>query len=279
VDCSGPRPLDWLNPTLAVCRGIVDRGVHQADLKPINGGRELVTDVDLQVERVLTRAIHSRLPEAAIVSEESAFSPSVLDDADTCFVIDPIDGTDELAAGRPGFSISVAEDRHGSPAAAVVDFPRLDVRFAGALGSGTCLDQRLVQLEAPGGIRGARIAVSATQRRNGRLQPVWAGIGTAETVPIPAFTPKFAAVLSGECVAAVHLPVDDRRTHVWDYAGVAILLAAAGGVFTSWTGQDLLRARPLVHVGGWIAAATPRVAEEIRATLQPVVDRLSRAAR
>jgi fructose-1,6-bisphosphatase/inositol monophosphatase family enzyme len=85
-------------------------------------------------------------------------------------------------------------------------------------------------------------------------------------------------VLSGECVAAVHLPVDDRRTHIWDYAGVAMLLVAAGGVFISWTARDLLRARPFVHVGGWIAAATPRVAVEIRATLQPAIDRLPGSA-
>jgi myo-inositol-1(or 4)-monophosphatase len=274
MDCSGPQPLDWLNPTLAVCRGIVEYGVHRADRKPVDSGRELVTDVDLQIERALTSAIRSRLPDAAIVSEESPFSPSVLDDADTCFIIDPIDGTDELAAGRPGFSISVAEYRHGSPVAAVVDFPRMAIRFAGAVGSGTCLGDRPVRLETPTGINGARVAVSATQRRDSRLQPVWSGIDTTETVPISAFTPKFAAVLRGDCVAALHLPVDDRQTHIWDYAGVATLLAAAGGIFTNWNGQDLLRARPLVHVGGWIAAATPQLADEIRAAVRPAIHRL-----
>ena len=64
-----PLPLDWLGPTLDACRGIVTAGVHQFQDKPSEGGRETVTDVDIQIERTLTTAIHERVPSATILTE------------------------------------------------------------------------------------------------------------------------------------------------------------------------------------------------------------------
>ncbi len=269
-----PLPLDWLRPTLDVCRAIVECGVHELHTKPSDGGREVVTDVDLQVERTLTAAILYRVPTAAILSEETSSSPQLVDEAETCFVLDPIDGTEEMVAGRPGFSISVAQYRRGSPQAAVVDFPRMDARLEGAVGAGVWVGGHPARLQRVARMEGARIAVSVGQHGDPRLRPVWDVMSMAELVPTPAFTPKFAAVLRGECTMAMHLPVDDRQTHIWDYAAVAMLLVEAGGAFVSWTGEDLLQARPFVHVGGWIAAADVRLARVVRDVVLPKIEQL-----
>jgi hypothetical protein len=65
----------------------------------------------------------------------------------------------------------------------------------------------------------ARIVVSATQRRAEELHAAWARLKVAEIRPVSAFTPKFVPLLLGECDAAIHLPVDDRETFVWDLYG------------------------------------------------------------
>jgi fructose-1,6-bisphosphatase/inositol monophosphatase family enzyme len=120
--------------------------------------------------------------------------------------------------------------------AGVLDYPHRDVRLVAARGKGAWANGRRADLWQAVRPEGARIAVSASQLRAPRLQPVWSRLPRSELVPTPAFTPKFAAMLLGDCSAAIHLPVDDRRTFLWDYAAAAMLLAEAGGVFVDWNG-------------------------------------------
>src|SRR3954470_18851755 len=129
--------LEWLRPELDRCRALIAEHKSPKRWTKSEGGRnELVTEIDVAVERLLINAIRQRVPDAAILSEESNPDPSALEQ-DTCFVIDPIDGTRELAEGRPGFAISIALFRNGQPNAAVLDLPAYDQRFRGAVGDGS----------------------------------------------------------------------------------------------------------------------------------------------
>jgi fructose-1,6-bisphosphatase/inositol monophosphatase family enzyme len=166
--------LEWLRPELDRCRALIaDHKSPRRWTKSMQGRRELVTEVDLAIERLLIDAIRERLPDAAILSEESNADPSALEQ-DTCFVIDPIDGTEEFAAGRPGFGISIALFESGRPAAAVLDMPAHDWRFECAAGAGASLNGKgKIRLSPVDALAEARIAVSATQYRMDSLRPFW----------------------------------------------------------------------------------------------------------
>lgn len=249
------RGLEWLDPAIDRCRDLIARRtqVRQWTKPSAHGGSgELVTEVDLEVEALVVEAVHQRLPHAAILSEESSPHPSALA-AEICVVIDPIDGTDELVAGRPGFAISIALLERGRPVAAVLDMPAQNCRFHGTDGAGTTLNGKPVDLSPVKDLNRARLAVSATQRRNESLQGFWDTIGAVALVPTPAFAAKLAAVLAGDCDAALYLPVNPHPTAVWDYAAPAFLLAEAGGWFGSIDGVDLLQQRPVLYTGGWVA--------------------------
>jgi myo-inositol-1(or 4)-monophosphatase len=247
--------LDWLRPELDRCRELIARqsAPRRWTKSSAHGATELVTELDLAIERLLIDAIHDRLPTATYLSEESYPDPSALE-SDVCFVIDPIDGTEELAAGRPNFAISVALFCHGRPTAAVLDLPAHDQLFDCAVGTGARLNDTAVELSRVESISEARIAVSATQLASADLQPFWGSVDAAALVPTPAFAAKFAAVLAGNCDAALNLPVRPHRTAISDYAASALLLAEAGGRFASINGANLLRERPLDYTGGWLAS-------------------------
>jgi fructose-1,6-bisphosphatase/inositol monophosphatase family enzyme len=267
-----PLPLDWLDPTLDRCRLAIERGVDRSWQKSSSGtDPATVTNLDLEVEDILVAAIQDRFPEAKVVSEERHPEPSALG-APLCFVIDPIDGTEELLSGRSGFSISVALFEGSQPNAAVLDFPARAHRFQCGTGKGAWLEESPVFLRQSRVLDSARIAVSATQRRAPELESIWAGLKTAEFLPVPAFTPKFVSLLLGECDAAVHLPVDDRATFLWDYAAAAMLLSEAGGKFQTWAGETLLQELPAKFTGGWLAAATSELLAELRRVLQAALD-------
>jgi myo-inositol-1(or 4)-monophosphatase len=244
-----------LRPHLDECRRLIAgrRSLSRWTKATTREPAETVTDIDVEVERLLVGAIRRHDPEAAIVSEESAGEAGALSH-DACYVIDPIDGTDQLVGGESGYAISVALLQAGQPAAAIVDMPALDRRFECGPEQPTALNGREVTLHHLQDIRDAHLAVSATQRRNERLQPFWQQLGAAAVVPTPAFAAKFGAVLAGDCDAALVLDVHPLRTALWDYAAPAILLARAGGVFMDLNGEDLLRKRPWAYQAGWFAS-------------------------
>ena len=259
--------LEWLRPELDRCRALIaDHKSPRRWTKTEQGRSELVTEVDLAIERLLIDAIRQRLPDAAILSEESNADPSALEQ-DTCFVIDPIDGTEEFAAGRQGFGISIALFERGRPTAAVLDMPAHDWRFECAVGAGASLNGKGIRLSPVGALAEARLAVSATQYGMDSLRPFWDGVGAAGLIPTPAFTPKFAAVLAGECDAALYLPIRPHRTAIWDYAAAAQLLSEAGGWFGATDGTDLLEALPFEYSGGWVAAP-PSLRDQLLAVAQ-----------
>jgi fructose-1,6-bisphosphatase/inositol monophosphatase family enzyme len=113
--------------------------------------------------------------------------------------------------------------------------------------------------------------VSATQYGMDSLRPFWDGVGAAALIPTPAFTPKFAAVLAGECDAALYLPTRPHRTAIWDYAAAAQLLSEAGGWFGAADGTDLLEALPFEYSGGWVAAP-PNLRNQLLALAQRLRD-------
>jgi myo-inositol-1(or 4)-monophosphatase len=265
VPVSPPVDLGWLRPELDACRELIaSHATPKRWTKPSShGDAEAVTEIDLAVERLLIDAIGARVPTATFLSEESHPDPVALA-SDTCFVIDPIDGTDELAAGRPNYAISIAVFQHGRPAAAVLDLPAHDQGFECSVRTRAQLNGAPVKLSRARRVSEARVAVSATQLSAPRLRPFWTGIGAAELRPTPAFAAKFAAVLAGACDAALYLPVRPHQTAIWDYAAAALLLREAGGGFVSIDGTDLLQERPFVYAGGWVASP-PALRDELLA--------------
>jgi myo-inositol-1(or 4)-monophosphatase len=152
--------LEWLRPELDRCRALIaDHKSPRRWTKTEQGRSELVTEVDLAIERRLIDAIRQRVPDAAILSEESNADPSALEQ-DTCFVIDPIDGTEEFAAGRPGFAISIAVFERGRPAAAALDMPAHDRRFECAVGAGARLNGNTIRLSRVDALAEARLSVA-----------------------------------------------------------------------------------------------------------------------
>ena len=90
---------------------------HEIDAKAAD---DVVTIADKEAELILADGLARLLPEAAIVGEEAAHAdPALLDrlgDA-LCWIIDPVDGTNNYAAGKPPFGLMVALSQSGETVA------------------------------------------------------------------------------------------------------------------------------------------------------------------
>src|SRR3954471_19234945 len=86
-------------------------GHFQIDKK---GTIDLVTEVDVAVERMFRALIAERFPDHQVLAEEMADGPPLRDvPAGPCWVFDPIDGTTNYAHGIPIFCASLALEIDG----------------------------------------------------------------------------------------------------------------------------------------------------------------------
>src|SRR6185437_5920408 len=83
---------------------------------------DVVTIADQEAEKALTRRLTALLPGSVVVGEEAvAADPRVLErvrDPGAVWIVDPVDGTNNFAAGKTPFAVMVALLRDAEPAAA-----------------------------------------------------------------------------------------------------------------------------------------------------------------
>ena len=85
-------------------------GAMRVDKK---GEIDLVTEVDIAIERAFRTMIGRRFPDHAVLGEEMGGSAAIPEGP--CWVFDPIDGTTNFAHGVPIFCSSLALEIDGVP--------------------------------------------------------------------------------------------------------------------------------------------------------------------
>lgn len=95
--------------------------------------RDIVTDVDVEVERAVREQLSKKTPGIGFLGEEEG-----TDDPDTEYLwtLDPIDGTSNFAHGLPLCATQLALLHHKRPILAVITAPFLDLQYYATKGTG-----------------------------------------------------------------------------------------------------------------------------------------------
>ncbi len=214
---------------------------------------DLVTIADKESEIALAEGLSKILPEAHIVGEEAcAADPALLGTVGTglCWIIDPIDGTGNFAAGRPPFGVMIALVNAGEIMAGWIYDPIQQRLCMAARGQGAI-------------INGERISA----KESGEALPI-AGISTLflpgdeRDTLIARAEGKLRMVDIPRCAAEqyprIALGANDfalfHRTLPWDHAAGALFLAEAGGRVARYDGSPYLVGTAET---GILAAASP----------------------
>lgn len=105
---------------------------------------DVVTDIDTGVEAKLIKAIKFTFPEDTIISEEKY--PRVKPGERT-WVIDPIDGTSNMAHGSPLYGLQAAFCVNGEPVLAAMNLPGLGLKLHAIKGEGAYLNNKRIELK------------------------------------------------------------------------------------------------------------------------------------
>jgi fructose-1,6-bisphosphatase/inositol monophosphatase family enzyme len=196
---------------------------------------ELVTVADREAEVRLFEGLAAIDPGVRIVGEEAcAADPSLMDDLGRgrIWIIDPIDGTSNFAAGREPFGIIVALVEDGSTVAGWLYDP-VSGRVCHAIaGGGAFVDGTPVH--ASSDTRERRVATLATRFMTDapRDKVVARGGSAFDVQPIPFCAAEhYPRLVDGTYDIALF-----QRTLPWDHAAGALFLTEAGGHVTRWDG-------------------------------------------
>ncbi|MGK6354639.1 inositol monophosphatase family protein [Sphingomonas sp. DT-207] len=196
---------------------------------------EVVTIVDREAERRLHDGLAALDLGARIVGEEAAEAdPALLDGIGEGLVwlIDPLDGTANFAAGRSPFGMMVALVEDGEPIQGWLLDPLSGRLCHAALGRGATCDGERVRAR-PSGARTAIAALGTHFLSAERRTRVHAHASRHfDLTPVPRCAAEsYPRIVFGENDVALF-----QRTLPWDHAAGVLFLTEAGGRAIHWDG-------------------------------------------
>lgn len=216
---------------------------------------DLVTIADKESELRLQEGLARLLPEAGIVGEEAcAAEPALLHGISEGlhWIIDPIDGTGNFAAGRPPFGIMVALVQDGETLLGWILDPLTGRLCHAAAGKGASIDGDPYKASSTGAdlpIAGISLLfVDPAQRQ----QLIARAQGKLVMVDIP----RCAAEQYPRIVLGVNDLALFERTLPWDHAAGALFVNEAGGKAVRTDGTPY---RIGDNRTGLLAAASPAI--------------------
>lgn len=198
---------------------------------------DYVSDVDTRAEAVIVDTIRKYHPDHAILAEESGQSSG---DADNCWIIDPLDGTNNFLHGIPHFCISIAFQHKGVTQSGLIYDPVRKDMFIAARGKGAHLNESRIRTTQRSSLDGAIVGYehnypASWEAKNHALTQLIFELNArqANTRRLGASALDLAYVAAGR--------FDGFFSHhlkPWDMAAGALLVEEAGGLVSDYTGAQ-----------------------------------------
>lgn len=217
------------------------------------GVADYVTQVNVAVQDFLKKALHTLVPEIQFLGEETGLQRM---DADSYWILDPVDGTTNLMHDYQHSVVSLALCRQKEIVMGIVYDPFHDELFSAVKGEGSFLN-------------GSPIHVSSAQK----LSETIIGIGTAKRELAKENFSRFLQVYEnsqdirrlGSAALELAYTACGRQggyfevyLNPWDYAAGMLIVQEAGGKVTDWNGNALDPAK-----GSQVAGTNGKVHEEL----------------
>jgi len=191
-----------------------------------------VTEADLAVDRFLNERLRAARPNYGWLSEETDDDPARLE-AESVFIVDPIDGTVAFLKGRPHFTICAAVVRDGRPIAGIVYNPILEECFTAREGAGAFRNGSAIHV-------GQRAEIEGCRMLGDKQMLAHAAWNTPPNRPWPPMVIEtrssiaYRAALVADASFDAMLALSAKRD--WDLAAADIILTEAGGMMTAHDG-------------------------------------------
>ena len=225
------------------------------------GAIDLVTEIDIEVERAFRAMIAERFPDHQVLGEEFGSDEDRASVPRFCWVFDPVDGTTNYAHGLPIFCSSLALEVDGEPMVAAVYDPNRKELFTAERGRGAWLNGQPLHVSTAASLIDSLLVTGFhydVQKDPGDVIALFgAFISRARAVR------RLGSAALDLCyVAAGRFDgFWEKKLQPWDVAGGALIVSEAGGRVTSMTGA------PYASRGGSVLATNGHIHDEMLAVI------------
>lgn len=216
---------------------------------------DLVTAADLAAERAVLALLEAETPGIGVLAEESGRRTRA---GDLEWLVDPLDGTTNYAHGYPFYGTSVGLCWRGQPLLGALTAPALAEHFWAAPGAGAWCNERRLEVSDCRRLADALLVTGFAYDRFTRLDNNYAefayfthrshGVRRAGAAAL-----DLAYVAAGRCDGYW-----ERGLAPWDLAAGVVLVEQAGGLVSSYRGDELDLSE------GRLIACAPALHREIR---------------
>ncbi len=238
--------------------------LEEAHIRAKSGPNDLVTIADEEAEIELTRIFKDMFPGTQVVGEEAVSSGKVLRDVlhesdNGVWVVDPVDGTNNFAHGRPVFGTMVSYVQGGETRFSwIYQIPR-DRMVAGVKDGGVTIDGAAfhppIKPFDDAGFDGMRAFISYKFLPPHIRPYVEAKVQKMDVSTYMCCAWEYVDVMEGNSVFSVY-----KRIEPWDHLAGVLLLEEAGFYVRHWDGTPY-KASDLV--GGLINAPSKALWERV----------------
>jgi len=232
------------------------RNLLPAQVRPKTTSFDLVTEADEAAEAAIAAGLLAAYPAGVVIGEESTHAdPGLLDriaDAELAFIVDPIDGTRNFAAGLPLFGVMVAVTIAGEAVASAIFDPVCRDWAYAARGEGAWIEQEdgatlALQVARPAAVDRMEAFVSTTYLPEPLRTTVSSRVSRlATTASLRCAAHEYRTAAAGHCHVLMY-----NRLMPWDHAPGWLLHHEAGGYSAHFDGTPYLP----THFGGGLICA------------------------
>jgi 3'(2'), 5'-bisphosphate nucleotidase len=201
-----------------------------------------VTAADHASEAIIVAGLREATPEIPVVAEEEIAAGRIPETEGQFWLVDPLDGTKEFAAGQDEFTVNIGLVRNGRPVLGAVGVPGLGELFGGIVGKGAWKrntnGEQAIQARTPPA-DGLTVLASRYHATDDRLESFLNGRKVASVINMGSAL-KFCRLAEG----AADLYPRFGRTMEWDTAAPQAVLEAAGGSVRLFDGAPLGYGKP-----------------------------------
>lgn len=265
IDAGGSqRVADLMRETAAAELLPRFRNLSKDDVRQKRPG-DIVTVADVAAEQRLASGLAKILPGVPVVGEEAVEKDASLLDliarpGEACWIVDPLDGTSNFAAGRDRFAIIVCLVRDTQAIAGwILDVPRNKMAEAHH-GGGVTLDGEPVRGKPATGPLTGFVGYKIAKAFDEQLSPGQRGrLGSISTLRCAGA--EYLEILAGRADFSLY-----RMTKPWDHAAGTLMMREAGGGALQFGSAPYGPAQALS--AGLIAASTTDALNEARVLLE-----------
>jgi len=195
----------------------------------------LVTEADIAAENKIISIIKNNFPAHSLLTEESG---EEIHNSDYCWVIDPLDGTNNFYHKFPMFCVSIALYKKGKPLIGVVFDPLKNEFFCAEKNEGAYLNNKKIKVSNANTLKKSLLALGFYYERGLLMRKSLDQMKKFFYENVHGIRRTGSAALDLCYTACGRLDgYWELKLNPWDYAAGSLILTEAGGRITDIQGK------------------------------------------